>query len=158
MSPFCVSKAFVQDTAQSVVALNAPLQKLVGLVTLPIGGAIADVRGRRPVLTLYATSCALACLLFALDSSGLGLRTAWGNAGLYVAGALLSVSAEPTGSVVTGTIADLIGNEEKTKSRAFALVTALNSFLLVDRHGFLVLYGFFGLLQLCAVLFSSLLF
>mmetsp|Transcript_116493 Transcript_116493/g.324646 ORF Transcript_116493/g.324646 Transcript_116493/m.324646 type:complete len:561 (+) Transcript_116493:52-1734(+) len=124
LSPSCTNRAFVEDEAQRTVALNTPLQKMAGLLVLPVGGALSDSWGRRPVLMLYASCCALACAVFTLDTRW---HSTWGDLPVYAAGMLLCVSWEPKDAVLTGAIADLLGEGEADKSRTFALLAALSA-------------------------------
>merc|ERR1719215_2341211 len=76
MSPQCPNKAFVQQTAQGIMATMKPLQKLFCFLVLPVGGALADAIGRTPVLGLYVGGLLVACLLSAADAHAGGV---WGN-------------------------------------------------------------------------------
>jgi MFS family permease len=134
LSPFCTNRAFVEDTAQNVVGLNGPLQKVAGLAVLPIGGTIADSMGRKPVLMAYALALTMACLLYALDSA---VESSRGDMGLYIAGMLLCVSWDPKDNVINGAVSDLVTGEVD-KGRAFAFISAFNSVGMV--FGFLAAF------------------
>ncbi|CAK0801718.1 unnamed protein product [Prorocentrum cordatum] len=123
LSPFCGNRAFVEDRAQRVVGINGPLQKLAGLAVLPVGGAVADAVGRRPVLIAYAVVLMAACFLYALDAA---VQSSYGDVGLYLAGALLCVSWDPKDNVVNGAVSDMVSGEAD-RGRAFAFIVALNS-------------------------------
>eukprot|EP00928_Gymnodinium_smaydae_P080677 TRINITY_DN64328_c0_g1_i1.p1 TRINITY_DN64328_c0_g1~~TRINITY_DN64328_c0_g1_i1.p1 ORF type:complete len:560 (-),score=110.38 TRINITY_DN64328_c0_g1_i1:154-1833(-) len=124
LSGRCPNKAYVQETAQQIIGLNTPMQKIMGLIVMPVGGTVADSVGRRPVLLAYALACLTATLLLALDAQ---MEGAWGDLPVYIAGILFCVMWEPKEAVLMGSIADLTGQHEEKKGVAFAIVMALNT-------------------------------
>lgn len=119
LSSSCSNRAFVQDSAQGMMALLKPMQKLLGLAVLPIGGTVADAAGRRPVLILYCVALLLAACLSMLDSIW---HAAWGDWAVFVACGLFCFSYQPKESICVAAVADLIGQHEGTKAQAFLLV------------------------------------
>lgn len=124
LSPGCPNKAFVQDSAQGIVAISKPLQKVTGLIVLPIGGAVADGVGRRPVLMAYALCCLLACLIALADTK---LFAIWGDCPVYLISMLLCVTFQPKDNIIAAAIADVTGHCEANKAQAFSVVMAVNS-------------------------------
>jgi len=124
LSPSCANRAFVQDSAQGIMAFMKPVQKVVAILILPIGGTASDAIGRAPVLAVYISCLMLASMLSAMDC--------WAEAGLsdipvYVAGMLFCATFQPKDSIISSGIADVMGKEEAGQSRAFASLTAMNT-------------------------------
>jgi len=123
LSPLCTNRAFVEDQAQRLAGMNGSFQKIVGLVVLPVGGAIADALGRKPVLAVYALVLSLACVFYAMDAASQG---SLGTLGLLLAGALLCVSWDPKENCLNAAVVDVFDNQAD-RGRAFACLGGLNS-------------------------------
>ncbi len=125
LSPDCVNKGFVTDSAQDIVGWNTPLQKVFCVfLMLPIGGKIADENGRRPVLATYTICCIAAAALFLIDTE---LHALWGNYAVYAGASLLAASWEPKDSALVGSVADIMGDDEVNKGRALSALFLSNS-------------------------------
>jgi len=124
MSPKCSNKAFVQDTAQQIMAISQTLQKTLGLMVIPVASAIADVRGRLPVMAVFISCLAIACMCFAADACGF---LTFGNTLVYVGSATMFSAWDPKDAVINGIIADVLGKDEANKNRAFSLSFTINS-------------------------------
>jgi len=124
MSPTCVNKAYVQDDAQALMGLAAPIQKFVGLSVLPVGSAIADAAGRRPVLMAYGSACLTACLLLMCDTQ---LHDMWGDFAVFIAITCFCVCWETKDGVLNSAIADIVGDDEGNKGRAFSVLLCMNT-------------------------------
>mmetsp|Transcript_135272 Transcript_135272/g.263460 ORF Transcript_135272/g.263460 Transcript_135272/m.263460 type:complete len:560 (-) Transcript_135272:46-1725(-) len=123
MSSKCQNKAFVQDTAQQILSMSQPIQKGLGILVLPVASAMADVKGRVPVMAAFISCLMLACMCFAADACGFMS----GNALVYMGGAMLFPSWDPKDAIVNGVVADVLGNDENNKSRAFSSSLTINN-------------------------------
>lgn len=125
LSSHCTNKAFVQDSAQRVIGIATALQKVLCLLVMPMGGAIADAYGRRPVLFLYTVWCFLGCCILLFDASVAG---AWGSVPVIL-GALLFIGQwDPKDAVIGGAVADVVGSHEGNKVRAYGYMFCFNTF------------------------------
>jgi len=124
LSAKCNNKAFVQETAQQIMATSQPIQKTLGLMVMPVASAIADVRGRLPVMVFFISCLAIACICFAADASGF---FTCGNLLAYVGSAMLFASWDPKDAVINGIIADVLGDDEANKNRAFSASFTINN-------------------------------
>mmetsp|Transcript_114312 Transcript_114312/g.243812 ORF Transcript_114312/g.243812 Transcript_114312/m.243812 type:complete len:528 (-) Transcript_114312:173-1756(-) len=140
-SPDCPNDTFVRDRAQRIVSVNNPLQSATMLLLLPVGGAIGDACGRRPVLLVYTLVCMIACIAYLLDTK---FYHVWGDAVVLIAGVLISAAAEPKDAIVLGAAADLAGEDISAKKSAVAgiygcfnigqLIGALASFFILGTY------------------------
>jgi len=165
-SPDCVNAAFVEDSAQHVVALTIPFQGVVLFFVLAVGGSIADAHGRRPVLMAYCLMCLLACITYALDTK---LCHIWGNAIVLIAGMLICPCLEAKEAVMAGSIADLVGETTSGKKSALTLLYAccktgsmvgfLISFCILKLHvsNYFLPWVAYSCVALCIVAFTQLL-
>jgi MFS family permease len=107
-SSLCNNFGYVRNAAQETRGIYTPLTTLLRIVIIPSAGFLADVHGRKLVLTLSALGPAAAALLWCLDawlqphSTGL----------VYAAGASLSLSAMG-GPAHTAMLADLVTPAER---------------------------------------------
>jgi len=120
-SPGCVNAAYVRDRGQRIMSINGPVQSACLLLILPVGGAIADACGRRPLLLLYSVLCTLGCIIYMLDAKFSHL---WGDVFIILAGVSICPVSEPKDSVVLGAIVDNIGDNIAAKKSALSLLFA----------------------------------
>lgn len=118
-SPGCVNQDYVQNQAQAIIGINTPVQKAFSLWVLPIGGAVADSFGRRPVLLAYVLMCISACIIYLVDTR---LCHIWGNVMVVVAGAMICPCWEPKGAILSACVADCVGSNTKQKSRGMSVI------------------------------------
>uniref|UniRef100_A0A7S1AS18 Major facilitator superfamily (MFS) profile domain-containing protein n=1 Tax=Noctiluca scintillans TaxID=2966 RepID=A0A7S1AS18_NOCSC len=152
----CVNKAYVQNEAQSLVGTYLPCQKVVAMILMPVGGAIADVHGRRTVLQAYIFMCAIACAIFLIDCT----QSMWGIGPVILAGMFISPCWEAKDTMLTCCIFDLSGTSWQTKIRGLSLFNVFCCASLMAGYGlgFVVLcqhlttYYWFWFAQLIAAL------
>jgi len=164
-SPGCVNAAFVYDTSQRILGINLPLQKVLLILVLPVGGTIADACGRQPVLLAYGAMCLLASITFMLDTR---LCHVWGDVMIMFAATFLCPCWEPKDAVMVGSVLDLVGDRAAERNSALSLlwacsqvgsvVTALILFFILRLHlsSYFPLWLAYSCLALFIVAFTKL--
>lgn len=123
LSPNCPNKAFVQQSAQGIMATMKPLQKLFAFIVLPIGGALADSVGRVPVLVMYSGALVVGCLMLAWDSYSGGLSS---NLIVYVAGCFFGFAFQPKDTILSASVADVMNGNEANVGRTLVAMRAVD--------------------------------